>query len=153
VLPQAFYLVGSLSARPCTDKHMGKMKKNVRTVIYLQNRILGPFVSRLYLIVVFYGIPTSHALGKRSSDGNGNESLSAGETASLVVGIIGVLLTGITVFKGLQCWRLRRVSGCCRHSCSYTRKCLQIDFRRSYQTQLLRISSTITHRPCHICLP
>jgi len=43
----------------------------------------------------------------RSVGGNTNGGLSGGETAGLVVGIIGVLLAALTVYRG---WKLRSVS-------------------------------------------
>jgi len=44
---------------------------------------------------------------KRSGDGNTNQGLTEGEIVGLVVGIIGILLTALTVFIG---WKSRRVS-------------------------------------------
>jgi len=48
-------------------------------------------------------------LENRSTD-NGNNGLTGGEIAGLVVGILGLLLTALTVFKGLECLKARRVS-------------------------------------------
>jgi len=44
---------------------------------------------------------------KRSGDGNTNQGLTEGEIVGLVVGIIGILLTALTVFIGRKS---RRVS-------------------------------------------
>ncbi|KAF8241491.1 hypothetical protein K440DRAFT_679127 [Wilcoxina mikolae CBS 423.85] len=54
-----------------------------------------------------YGDPMSQTLEKRSSN-CGNAGLSPGETAGLVVGIIGVVLTALTVLKGWKCWQSRK---------------------------------------------
>ncbi|KAF8541746.1 hypothetical protein BDD12DRAFT_803436 [Trichophaea hybrida] len=56
-----------------------------------------------FLYKAVYRTPISHALEKRSSGG-----LTGGETAALVVGIVGVVLTALTVFKGWECWKTRR---------------------------------------------
>jgi hypothetical protein len=50
----------------------------------------------------------SSSTSRRSTDESG--SLGGGEIAGLVIGVTGVLLTALTVFKGWQCWKSRRVS-------------------------------------------
>jgi hypothetical protein len=55
-----------------------------------------------------HGTPIPPVFEKRSI--NENQGLSGGETAGLVVGIIGLLLTALTVFKGWECWKSRKVS-------------------------------------------
>jgi len=44
--------------------------------------------------------PISETLSKRSTDGNANTGLTTGETAGLVVGIIGVVIAALTALKG-----------------------------------------------------
>lgn len=61
-----------------------------------------------HFMKLVYGTPICQALDKRSTDGS--QGGSEGEIAGLVVGVIGVLLTALTVFKGWECWKLRRVS-------------------------------------------
>jgi hypothetical protein len=48
------------------------------------------------------------SISRRSTDESGR--LGGGDIAGLVIGVTGVLLTALTVFKGWQCWKLRRVS-------------------------------------------
>jgi len=53
--------------------------------------------------------PISETLPKRSTDGNANTGLTTGETAGLVVGIIGVVIAALTALKGLKCWKSRKM--------------------------------------------
>jgi len=50
----------------------------------------------------------SQALSLDNGSTDGNKSLSGGETAGLVVRIIGIFLTALSVFKGWECWKSRR---------------------------------------------
>ncbi|KAF8241370.1 hypothetical protein K440DRAFT_682389 [Wilcoxina mikolae CBS 423.85] len=59
--------------------------------------------ARLTLSTRLYGTATAKTLDKRSTDGN--TGLSGGEIAGLVVGIVGVILTAMTVFIG---WKYRK---------------------------------------------
>jgi hypothetical protein len=55
----------------------------------------------IFVLHLVYGTPIPQAFEKRSaSEGQG---LSEGEIAGLVVGIIGLLLTALTVLKGWKC--------------------------------------------------
>ncbi|KAF8241490.1 hypothetical protein K440DRAFT_665302 [Wilcoxina mikolae CBS 423.85] len=56
--------------------------------------------------LIQYGAPMSQTLEKRST--GGNAGLSTGETAALVVGAIGVVLTALTVLKGWRCLKSRK---------------------------------------------
>ncbi|KAF8533685.1 hypothetical protein BDD12DRAFT_913934 [Trichophaea hybrida] len=58
----------------------------------------------LRTVYLDYGTSISQELEKRST--NGNEGLTAGETAGLVVGILGLFLTALTVCW--KCWKYRK---------------------------------------------
>jgi len=60
--------------------------------------------------VVMRNMPaySSQVLEKRSTDAN--QSLTGGETAGLIVSILGLVLTALAVFKGWECWKSRKVS-------------------------------------------
>jgi hypothetical protein len=75
--------------------------------------------ARLTLSTLLYGTATAKTLDKRST--NGNKGLSGGEIAGHVVGIVGVILTAMTVFIG---WKYRKV---CQNNCiSVVRKIISV---------------------------
>ncbi|KAF8541744.1 hypothetical protein BDD12DRAFT_908407 [Trichophaea hybrida] len=65
--------------------------------------VSGPLRSVYLFLHLGYSTPISPELEKRSTNGNGG--LTTAETAGLVVGIIGLFLTALTVFKGWECWK------------------------------------------------
>ncbi|KAF8241368.1 hypothetical protein K440DRAFT_302538 [Wilcoxina mikolae CBS 423.85] len=62
--------------------------------------------SLFHFLNLDYGTPIPQELEKRST--SGNTGLTTGETAGLVVGILGLFLTALTVFKGWECWKSRK---------------------------------------------
>jgi len=88
---------------------------------------------RLFFLKLVYGSPISQAFQKRSTNESGG--LTSGETAGLVMGIIGVLLTAVTIFKGWECWKSRRRVSDGPFIMSHIIICLRMSFCRIIRTR------------------